>query len=189
MGSVLLVSETQKGIEFFTSFLSQNFCSEVVVAHNGEEAKRILIERDFEVCLINAPLKFDLGEKLSIHIAEKNICQVILVVKVEQLDEIAEKVEDYGVITVGKPINRQMLWSALKLAKVAQKRLFMMQKEKEKLQEKLEDIKLISRAKCVLISYLGMSEEDAHKYIEKQAMDMRSPRKEIALGILSTYEQ
>ena len=36
--------------------------------------------------------------------------------------------------------------------------------------------------------YLGMTEKDAHRFIEKQAMDRRVPRREIALDILKTYE-
>lgn len=45
----------------------------------------------------------------------------------------------------------------------------------------------VSRAKCLLISYCGMSEEDAHKYIERQAMDKRMSRLEIAQDIVRTY--
>ncbi|MDR2650244.1 MAG: ANTAR domain-containing protein, partial [Clostridiales bacterium] len=44
------------------------------------------------------------------------------------------------------------------------------------------------RAKCVLISYLAMSEPEAHKYIEKQSMDMQKTKRVIAEGIVRTYE-
>ena len=54
--------------------------------------------------------------------------------------------------------------------------------------QKIEDIKMIDRAKCILIQYLNMTESEAHRYIEKQAMDMRTTRKTIAEGILRTYE-
>ena len=81
-----------------------------------------------------------------------------------------------------------MFWSALKLAKVAQRRITMAQKENVKLQQKLESLKTISRAKCLLISYMGMSEEEAHKYIERQAMDLRLTRLEVAKEIVRTYE-
>lgn len=74
-------------------------------------------------------LRKESGEQLSIDIAEKNICQVILFVKAEYSEEIMDRVEDYGVITVSKPISRQMFWSALKLARVAQRRITMAQKK------------------------------------------------------------
>ena len=34
----------------------------------------------------------------------------------------------------------------------------------------------------------GMTEPQAHRYIEKQAMDLRITRREVAEGIISTYE-
>ena len=46
----------------------------------------------------------------------------------------------------------------------------------------------MERAKYVLIEHLGFSEEQAHRYIEKQAMDRRMTRRGIAEGILNTYE-
>jgi response regulator NasT len=35
---------------------------------------------------------------------------------------------------------------------------------------------------------MKMSEQEAHRYIEKQAMDVRSSRRIVAEGILNRYE-
>lgn len=51
-----------------------------------------------------------------------------------------------------------------------------------------DEIRLIERAKEVLIEYLKMTEAQAHRYIEKQAMDMRITRREVAESIIKTYE-
>ena len=135
MDKALIVCDVPKGIEFFRDFLMQNDYKEITVVDSGEEARRMLVDKDFDLCLINAPLRKESGEQLSIDIAEKNICQVILFVKAEYSEEIMDRVEDYGVITVSKPISRQMFWSALKLARVAQRRITMAQKENAKLQK------------------------------------------------------
>ena len=66
--------------------------------------------------------------------------------------------------------------------------MFRLKKENNKLLQKIEDIRMIDRAKCILIQYLNMTGAEAHRYIEKQAMDMRSTRKVVAEGILRTYE-
>lgn len=187
MGKALLICDAPKGVEFFRDVLVQHDYKDITVVENGEEAKRKIVENDYDLCLINSPIKRSSGEQLSIDIAEKNICQVILFVKAENQDEITEKVENFGVITVGKPINKQLFWSALKLAKVAQRRIDMAQEENKKLQYKLDNLKLVSRAKCLLISYEGMSEEDAHKYIEKKAMDDRVTRVDVAKDIINLY--
>ena len=59
--------------------------------------------------------------------------------------------------------------------------------EKAALSAKIEELRLINRAKCVLIDQLRMSEADAHHYIEKQAMDRCISRRAMAEKILSAY--
>ncbi len=120
--------------------------------------------------------------------ASESVTQVILVVKSELVDAVSEKVEDWGVFALAKPLNRVLFWSALKLANAAFNKMTRLHKENDRLLQKLDDTRLIDRAKCLLIQYLNMSENQAHKYIEKQAMDMRMTRKEIANSILKTYE-
>ena len=57
------------------------------------------------------------------------------------------------------------------------------------LQQRLDDSRIVARAKLLLISHLGMSEGDAHRYIEKTAMDSCLPRRDVAEGIIRTYEE
>ncbi len=145
-------------------------------------------EQDFDLVVVNSPLTDEIGEKLSCHIIEKGISQVVLIVKSDYYDEISSLVEDDGVITISKPINKSTLWFSLKLAKAAYSRMKKIQKENVKLVEKLEDIKIVSRAKSILISHLNMTEQEAHKHIEQEAMDARIRRRAVAERILRTYE-
>lgn len=188
MDSVLIVSSSDKGTEFFNDILESASIGKIVTLKTGGEARRLLMECDFDLVIINAPLYDEPGEGLSRHIASKGVSQVILVVKSEYYDEVSAMTEDFGVLTVAKPISRSMFWSALKLAKSAASRLKQIQAENSKLKQKIEDIRIVDRAKCILISYLGLSEQEAHRYIEKQAMDMRTTRRAVAEGILKTYE-
>ena len=184
MDRALIVCDNEKGTSFYKSFLKENGYIDIVAVTSGPMAKRAILDYDFEICIINGPIGGTSGEELSIDIAEKNICQVILFVKAELLEEISAQVEDYGVITVSKPINKQLFWQALKLAKVAQRRINMAHKENVKLEKKLEDMKIISRAKILLMVEQNISEEEAHKLIEKHAMDRRMTRIEVAREIV-----
>lgn len=188
MERALIVCDAPKAADFYRNFLLQNNYRDVTTVGSGAEAKQLLVEKDYDVCVINAPLLTETGEALSIELAEKNICQVILFVKAEYIEAVTEQVEDFGVITVSKPISRQMFWSALKLARVTQKRLVMAQRENAKLQKKISDLKQISKAKCALIAYEDMTEDEAHKYLERQAMDRRMTRVQVAEEILNRYE-
>jgi len=188
LDSALIISGSEKSIAFFTEILSSASINKIVTLKSCGEARRFLLERDVDLVIINAPLKDETGESLSRHIASKGISQVILVVKSEYFEEMSASTEEDGVLTVSKPINKALFWAALKLAKSAGKRVKLMRAENSKLKQKIEDIRIIDRAKCILISYFRMSEQEAHRYIEKQAMDMRTTKRAVAEGILKTYE-
>lgn len=55
------------------------------------------------------------------------------------------------------------------------------------LQDRIKDIRIINRAKCLLIQYERLSEEEAHKTIEKEAMNRQMSRRQIAEEILESY--
>jgi len=188
MDSALVVSYTEKSIAFFSEILSEASFGQLVALSTCGEARRLLLERDFDLVIINAPLRDESGESLSRHIAARGLSQVILVVANEHYEEISAICENDGVLTISKPINKAVFWSLLKLARAAQNRLMRMHDENAKLKQQIEDIRIIDRAKCILISYLNMNEQEAHRHIEKKAMDLRVSRRIIAEEILETYE-
>ena len=85
-------------------------------------------------------------------------------------------------------IPSKKLIDSFKIPADNQKELDFLKFQNQKLQDKLEEIRLIDRAKCVLIQYLNMTEQQAHRYIEKQSMDLRQSRVVTAESILKTYE-
>jgi response regulator NasT len=186
--SALVVSHTEKSINYFLDILNSAQVNHIVGISTCGEARRLLLERDFDLVLINAPLKDETGEKFSRHIAAKGLSQVIIVVAAEYYEAVSAHCENDGILTVSKPINKAVLWSAIKFAKAAQSKIMRMHSENSKLKQKIDDIRIIDRSKCILISYMNMSEKEAHRYIEKQAMDMRMSKRAVAEGILKTYE-
>jgi response regulator NasT len=113
---------------------------------------------------------------------------VLLLVGAQYFEEMSAHVEDAGVITLSKPLHKELFWNALKLARAAYIKMQNLQSENTKLVRRIEDIRIVDRAKCMLISYLNMTEAQAHKYIEKQAMDTRMTKRAVAEDILKTYE-
>ena len=55
------------------------------------------------------------------------------------------------------------------------------------IEEKMEEIRIVNRAKWLLISELKMDEQGAHRYIEKQAMDRCILKRIVAEEIIKTY--
>lgn len=110
----LIVTNSEKSIAFFTELLHQNAYESITFIENCGKARRMLLEREFDLCIINAPLADESGIEFAIHVASDGICQVILIVKSELFDEASAGVEEFGVFTVSKPINRSVFWSVLK---------------------------------------------------------------------------
>jgi response regulator NasT len=188
MENALIISGTGKNAALITEMLTAASINHISCKQSCAEARRLLLDRDFDLVIVNAPLHDESGESLSRHITSKGSAQVILIVKGEYFDEAAAACEADGVLTISKPLDRALFWSALALAKSAQNRIKRIQAENAQLRQKIEDIRIVDRAKLVLVSYMNMNEKEAHRFIEKQAMDLRSTRRSIAEGILRTYE-
>lgn len=75
----------------------------------------------------------------------------------------------------------------VRLAQALHKRVDALVRENRKLQTRIEDLRLVSRAKCVLIE-CGMTEPAAHAYIEKRAMETRQSKRDVARELLQLHE-
>ena len=96
--------------------------------------------------------------------------------------------EDFGVLVVDKPINRLLLSQAVRLTIATGKRIRGFKQESIKLKTQIDEMRLVERAKYVLMQYLKLSEPQAHRFIVKQAMDMRLTKAQVAENVLKTYE-
>lgn len=186
--NALVVSAAEKSINFFIESLTENGCDSIMTVTSCGAARRLLLDQTFDLVIVNAPLTDENGLAFAKSVALEQGSQVMLLVKADHYDEIAGRVEDAGVFTLSKPLSRSLFWNVLKLCSAAVNRARRMQDENRLLSQKLDDIRIVNRAKCVLIEYLRMSETEAHKYIEKQAMDLRKTRRAVAEDILKTYE-
>jgi response regulator NasT len=186
--SALIISPTEKSVAYLIEILAAASVTETIAVTSCEEAHRLLQQQDFDLVVINTPLKDESGERFSRYIAAKGPAQVILLAAGEYFDNISNLCENDGVFVIEKPIDKRIFLSALKLARAAQNKLTYLRAENIRLKRQIEDIRIIDRAKCLLITYLNITEQAAHRHIEKQAMDMRVPKRDVAEGILKTYE-
>ena len=102
-------------------------------------------------------------------------------------DEIYNRVVEHGVFTIPKPISKPTLVTALGWMASARERLRQSEKKTLSIEEKMEEIRIVNRAKWLLISEIKMDEDSAHRYIEKQALDRCISKREVAESIIKTY--
>jgi response regulator NasT len=188
MNNVLIASNTSSTLGIISELLKYQTFSRIVTAQNGGEARRFLIDTEFDLIIIDTPLGDEYGDDFALHAAESTSAGIILITKVENLYDMSELVEDAGVFALPKPISPEFFYQAVKLLDASRKRLRSYQNENLKLQAKVQEIQLIDRAKYALMQYLNMTEAQAHHYIEKQSMDLRQSKVVTAKNVLKTYE-
>ena len=188
MERILVVSNAENSQVLCKELLSSYTNAQITTIHDGNEARRTILSQSFDLILINTPLKDEFGHELAAMFSQKTTAGIILLVKNELCDQMAERVEDYGIVCVSKPISKTYFYQALKIVTATSKRLVDLQNENLRLQHKIEDMRMVDRAKYALIKYLNFSEPQAHRYIEKHAMDMRLSRREVAENIIKTYD-
>lgn len=163
-------------------------CTQITIAQTCSSARGKSLENDYDLIVINSPVDNEIGETFAIQAVTRGTSQVLILLDHEIHSYITNIVQEHGIATLPKPLDPALLQTTLSLIKSVNKKLQKYQSENAKLKRQLEDIKLVDRAKFILISHLNMSETESHKYIERQAMNTRTPRRTIAENILKTYD-
>lgn len=185
--SILIVSARDNFTSAFANLLTETRYFPIYTAASVSAAKRILAEKTFDFVIINAPLPDEIGTRFAIDICTSKQSSVLLLVKSDIHDGIHDKVVEHGVFTLPKPTSKTTLIYALNWMESARERLRQFEKKSLSIKEKMAEIRLVNKAKWILISELKMSEPDAHRYIEKQAMDRCVTKQTIAEEIIKTY--
>ncbi|MGN0770919.1 MAG: ANTAR domain-containing response regulator [Christensenellales bacterium] len=186
--SVLLVSSSPKFNESMLALLPESRFYPVTAVSDVSSARRRLLENKYDIVIINTPLPDDFGTRLALYICENSGAGVLLLVKAEHYPDINGRVSPFGVLVLPKPTTSQAVSQSLQLLCGTRERLRRMEQKTASIEEKMEEIRIINRAKLLLMEQLKMTEKEAHRFIEKQAMDRCVTRITIAQSILSTYK-
>ena len=188
MVKVLIVSTKKESSDALYDIIKPLEFSGYEFALSASEARRKFDHMDFDMTIINTPLSDEFGTELALDIAEKSLSAILLLVKSELKEQVQDKVSDTGSFVIGKPINKQVLLQSIPFVLNSKHIISTLREQNNELKRKMDDVKVIERAKFSLIKYLGLDEKQAHRYIQKQAMDMRVSPRSIADNILKTYE-
>ena len=189
MNRVLIASANEKAVTLIAPLMRESYPEcRLSVCGSANEARRLCGESDFDLVIINTPLPDERGGELAKDICDSTTAGCLVMTKAENAETLSEQLEEYGALVVARPISRVLFYQSVKMINASRKRIMGYAKENIKLHKKLDEIKMINRAKLVLMQYLKFSESQAHRYIEKQAMDLRMTKYEIAIKVIKTYD-
>ncbi len=188
MRKALLVSNSEKSVASLAELLKKEGFDEITDSYSADSAMAEAQGSEFDLICINAPLLDENGVKLSKHFASTTRSSVVIIVPQKNADDVNDMLTEHGVLVIAKPINKHLFHHYLQFTNCFRMRMLGLTQENERLKHIVEDMKIIDRAKLLLVTCLNMSEEQAHRYLEKQAMDLRVSKLQVAKQVINTYE-
>ena len=163
--SVLTVSANEKFNISLRALLNESKFSPVKTVSSVSSARRELLSRSYDLIMINSPLPDGNGIDLAVDICSQS---------------------SSGVLTVPVPTSVSIINQSLRLLCSTRERMKKVEQKTAKLEEKMEEIRIVNRAKWALIDRYQMNEATAQRFIEKTAMDECITKRAVAERIIST---
>ncbi len=183
---VLIISAAERFEEMVKRSLVGYFDTETV--KSGATARRFLLERYYDLVVINGPLPDESGEEIALDIVESTNAFVLVVTPQESYDDMFDRLTSRGIVVMAKPLYRHSLVQQLRFLMAVGERMQKLRQKAERAEEKLRELRIVSKAKVMLVEREGMSEDEAHHFIEKQAMDSGRSRRRVAELIMEKWE-
>ena len=184
--SVLIVTVS----DTFTSIIKKSlvgfYTSDTV--KSASSARRYLLERYYDLIVINVPLPDETGEDFAIDAAEGGSASVLLVTPQEMFEDALSLVSDHGILVLPKPSPRGRIDKAIRFLSALQNRMHDLEKKAREAEEKAEEQQTVNRAKFRLMELKHMTEDEAHRFIGKMAMDNGISRGKAARRILNDMD-
>lgn len=134
---------------------------------------------------IKMPIMDGLTASRVIHEQDEQIAIIILTAYNDE--HFIDKAADYGSIGyIVKPISESAMIPAIKIAVKRAEDMNSLRKELTEQKQKLEDRKMIDRAKGILSKSKGMDEEEAYSYLRTISMKKRLTIRDVAEMIVKT---
>lgn len=187
--TVLIVSSSEKSTDFIKkSGPDAEVFEKPETATTAAEAKTMLSAKKFDTVIINSPLDDESGTELAKAVTANYGAACLLIVKKEDYKEAVADVETYGTACISKPMSREAISQASRILIAMKNIIDNSGKKTETLKTEVAELKIVDRAKFLLMEKLGLSEEEAHRHLEKQAMDLCIRKSDAAKRVIMTYE-
>ncbi|MDA8211179.1 MAG: ANTAR domain-containing protein [Clostridia bacterium] len=157
-------------------------------ANDGMTALKLIRNTLPDMVILDAGLSGMSGLDVVSNIDGGKLAAVVMTAGYQQKD-LLDKLKHHWVFGfMIKPFSESNLYSTLTLALNNYKRTIELEKEVDKLKSTIETRKVVDRAKGILMTTMGLSEDQAFRKIQKQSMDKGKPMRAVAEAILLAHE-
>lgn len=149
-------------------------------------ARRALLENKYDIVIIDCPLSEEIGYDFAMDICEEYDASVLIITPPEIYDDVMEYVSDRVILALSKPISEEFLIRGVRFLSAIQNRMKHYENKVASVEDKMEELKLVNRAKMLLMEKKHITESEAHRLIMKEAMDHSVGKKYVARSIIDS---
>ena len=161
-----------------------------VVAEVADGATAVAKTRELRPDLVILDVKMPVMDGIAAaeEIAAERMSAILILTAFSQRD-LVEKARRAGAMAyLVKPFQKHDLLPAVEIAAGRFREMSGLEAAVDDLQDRLEARKLVDKAKGVLMDSQSMTEADAFRFIQKQAMERRQTMKQVAEQVLATHD-
>lgn len=159
-----------------------------ITVTNGNNIRILFQENSFDISITVLPLENEFGLDTCAYISKNYLTGQIILTPAKVYDEVCSRLSKTNTVIIPRSAPHSMILSAVHCTAAYKHKLDELINENELLKNKVSEIKLVNRAKCVLMEYLSISEKEAHSQMQRRAMNSNTTLAQIAANILKTYE-
>jgi two-component system, response regulator PdtaR len=161
-----------------------------VVAEVADGASAVRLTRELTPDLVILDVKMPVmdGIQAAEEIAKDRLSAILILTAFSQRD-LVEKARRAGAMAyLVKPFQKHDLLPAVEIAAGRFRELSGLEREVDDLQGRLEARKVVERAKGLLQEKQGLSEADAFRFVQRQAMERRQTMRQVAERVIEQLE-
>lgn len=143
-----------------------------------------------DVLLLDIKMPVFDGISVAEKIIKEELAGCVIFITAYANREFIEKAKEIGVTGyLVKPIDDKTLISTIEISIAQSQKIRKVVNETREAKKKLEESKLINRAKIIVSKINNISEGEAYKFMQKMSMDKQCPMVEIASFFIENYSE
>ncbi len=186
---IILGSSKEKITKQLSQFLSDSGYNVVGTTTDGYDLLRRIHTLYPDICLLDFNIKGLNGHQISETLVLERICPVIALLHTTEVHYFINLSQESIFTPLVKPLNKQMLIHTIDMLVKTSKSIIKLEKEVTHLKKSNSNQVIINKAKKLLIENMNLTEEQAHRRIQKQSMDKGISKVKIAEAIIFMYEK
>lgn len=156
----------------------------VATATNGREAVDLADETDPDLAFLDIRMPTMTGPEAALEIAQKHPIPMIILSAYSDAKTVEQAIRAPIFHYLVKPVDPDDLAPAIAVARARFSEWLEARRDRDALEARLQERKIIERAKGLLMETRGISEREAYRFLQKTSQDKNTPMVDLARKIL-----